>query len=167
MFTSTELLLNKGVGVVSFEGSTVINQSSLVLISPVKPGSVAGQPNQCSTAKSKQFRNINRAINVPSGVLMSMGERPIHIANFKADMLTCLKQVSWDILTAAINIKCHVFWSPSGRICHHRSKRFQWVAVASVSGSTQLWGLHVAWYHSKVAVGATVDGPQSMKSSVT
>ena len=38
-----------------------INQTSIAPISPVKPGSVAGQPNQCSTAKSrKHFRNINR-----------------------------------------------------------------------------------------------------------
>ena len=37
-----------------------INQTSITPISPVKPGSVARQPNQCSTAKSrKQFRNIN------------------------------------------------------------------------------------------------------------
>ena len=38
-----------------------INQTSIVSISQAKPGSVAPQPNQCSTAKSrKQFRNINR-----------------------------------------------------------------------------------------------------------
>ena len=50
-----------------------INQSSIAPISPAKPGSVARQPNQCSTAKSrKQFRNINR----PWGVTVSMGERP-------------------------------------------------------------------------------------------
>ena len=47
-----------------------INQTSITPISPVKPGSVARQPNQCSTAKSrKQFRNINR----PWGVPVSMG----------------------------------------------------------------------------------------------
>ena len=50
-----------------------IKQTSIALISPAKPGSVARQPNQCSTAKSrKQFRNINR----PWGVTVSMGERP-------------------------------------------------------------------------------------------
>ena len=36
-----------------------INQTSIAPISPTKPGSMAWQPNQCSTAKSrKQFRNI-------------------------------------------------------------------------------------------------------------
>ena len=50
-----------------------INQTSIVPISPAKPGSVAQQPNQCPTAKSrKQFRNINR----PWGVTRSMGKRP-------------------------------------------------------------------------------------------
>ena len=38
-----------------------INQTSVAPISPAKPGSMARQPNQSSTAKSrKQFRNINR-----------------------------------------------------------------------------------------------------------
>ena len=38
-----------------------INQTSIVPISPAKPGSVARQRNQCSTAESrKQFRNIKR-----------------------------------------------------------------------------------------------------------
>ena len=37
-----------------------INQSSIAPISPAKPGSVARQSYQCSTAKSrKHFRNIN------------------------------------------------------------------------------------------------------------
>ena len=59
-----------------------MNQTSIVPISPVKPGSVAQQPNQCSTAKSrKQFRNINR----PWGVAVSMGKRPNQ------------RDVSWDI----------------------------------------------------------------------
>ena len=50
-----------------------INQTFIAPISPAKPGSVARQPNQCSTAKlRKQFRNINR----PWGVTVSMGERP-------------------------------------------------------------------------------------------
>ena len=50
-----------------------INQTSIAPIYPAKPGSVARQPNQCSTAKSrKQFRNINR----PWGNAISMGERP-------------------------------------------------------------------------------------------
>ena len=50
-----------------------INQTSIVPISPAKPGSVARQPNQCSAAKSRrQFRNINR----PWGVTVSVGERP-------------------------------------------------------------------------------------------
>ena len=50
-----------------------INQTSIAPISPAKPGSVARQPNQCSTAKSrKPFRNING----PWGVTLSMGERP-------------------------------------------------------------------------------------------
>ena len=36
-----------------------INQTSIAPISPAKPGSVARQPNQCSTAKSrKQFRKV-------------------------------------------------------------------------------------------------------------
>ena len=49
------------------------NQTSIAPISPAKTGSVARQPNQCSTANSrKQFRNINR----PWGVTVSMGERP-------------------------------------------------------------------------------------------
>ena len=51
-----------------------MNQTSIAPISPVKPGSVARQPNQCSTAKSrKQFRNINR----PWGVMVSMGKGQI------------------------------------------------------------------------------------------
>ena len=50
-----------------------INQTAIVPISLAKPDSVAQQPNQCSTAKSrKQFRIINR----PWGVTVSMGERP-------------------------------------------------------------------------------------------
>ena len=50
-----------------------INQTSTAPISPAKPGSVAWQPKQCSTAKSrKQFRNISR----PWRVTVSMGERP-------------------------------------------------------------------------------------------
>ena len=50
-----------------------INQLSIAPISPMKPGSVARQPNQCLTAKSrKQFRNINR----PWEMTVSMGERP-------------------------------------------------------------------------------------------
>ena len=50
-----------------------INQTSVAPISPVKPGSVARQPNQCSTAKSrKQFRNINRSWEVT----VFMGKRP-------------------------------------------------------------------------------------------
>ena len=49
------------------------NQISIGPISPAKPSLVARQSNQCSTAKSKkQFRNINR----PSGMAVSMGERP-------------------------------------------------------------------------------------------
>ena len=48
-------------------------QTSIAPISTVKPDSVARQPNQCLTAKSrKQFRNINR----PWGMTLSMGERP-------------------------------------------------------------------------------------------
>ena len=47
-----------------------INQTYIAPISPAKPGSVARQPDQCSTAKSmKLFRNINR----PWGVTLSMG----------------------------------------------------------------------------------------------
>ena len=50
-----------------------INQTSIAPTSPAKPGSVAWQTNQCSTAKSrKQFCIINR----PSGVTVSIGERP-------------------------------------------------------------------------------------------
>ena len=50
-----------------------INQTSIAPISPAKPGSVAQQPNQCSTAKSKkQFHNINRPLGMP----VSMEERP-------------------------------------------------------------------------------------------
>ena len=53
-----------------------ISQTSIAPISPAKPDSVARQPNQCSTAKSrKQFRNINR----PWGVTTSIGERPNRI----------------------------------------------------------------------------------------
>ena len=49
-----------------------INETSIAPISPAKPGSVARQPNQCSTAKSrKHFRNINR----PWRVTVSMRER--------------------------------------------------------------------------------------------
>ena len=50
-----------------------INQISIAPISPAKPGSVARQPNQCSTANSrKQFCNMNE----PKGMTVSMGERP-------------------------------------------------------------------------------------------
>ena len=50
-----------------------INQTSIAPISPVKPGSLAQQPNQFSTAKSrKQFRDMNR----PWGVTVSVGKRP-------------------------------------------------------------------------------------------
>ena len=50
-----------------------INKTSIAPIFQAKPGSVAPQPNQCSTAKSrKQFRNINRQW----GVTVSMGGRP-------------------------------------------------------------------------------------------
>ena len=50
-----------------------INQLSKAPISLTKPGSVARQPNGCSTAKSmKQFRNIDRS----SGMLVSLRERP-------------------------------------------------------------------------------------------
>ena len=54
----------------------VINQSNFYgAIIPAKPGSVARQPNQCSTAKSrKQFRNINwpctRCTSAEGGSLM-------------------------------------------------------------------------------------------------
>ena len=53
---------------------TSINLSiSIAPISPTKPGSAARQPNQCPTAESKkQFRNING----PSGVPVSVVERP-------------------------------------------------------------------------------------------
>ena len=45
----------------SFTAYQSINQTSIAPISPAKPGLVARQPNQCSTAKSRnQFRNINR-----------------------------------------------------------------------------------------------------------
>ena len=38
-----------------------IHQTSIAPISQAKPGSVVQQPNQCSTAKSReQFPNINR-----------------------------------------------------------------------------------------------------------
>ena len=48
------------------------NQTSIAPISQAKPGSVAQQANQCSTAKSmKQFHGINGL----SGVLVSKGER--------------------------------------------------------------------------------------------
>ena len=47
-----------------------INRTFIAPISPAKPGSVARQPNQCSTAKlRKQVRNINR----PWAVTVSMG----------------------------------------------------------------------------------------------
>ena len=50
-----------------------INQTSIAPISPAKPGSVARQPNQYSTAKSrKQLRSINR----PWGMPVSMRGRP-------------------------------------------------------------------------------------------
>ena len=54
-----------------------INQISIATIFPAsKRGLVARHLNQCSTAKSKkQFHNING----PSGVLVSMGERPSQI----------------------------------------------------------------------------------------
>ena len=52
----------------------LINQSNFYSTNiPSKARLSGGQPNQCSTAKSrKQFRNINR----PWGVTVSMGERP-------------------------------------------------------------------------------------------
>ena len=50
-----------------------IHQSFIAPISSAKPGSVAQQPNQCSTAESrKQLHTINRQ----SSMLVSMGERP-------------------------------------------------------------------------------------------
>ena len=57
-----------------------INQISIGPISLAKPDSVAWQPNQCPTAKSKkQFRYINR----PSGMPVSMGERLDDRSKFK------------------------------------------------------------------------------------
>ena len=52
-----------------WEGSTSINQSNIIVpTSPVKPGSLAQQPDQCSTTKwIKQFCN-NYGANVCSGV---------------------------------------------------------------------------------------------------
>ena len=59
-----------------------INQISIAPISLAMPGSVAQQPNQCSTAKlMKQFHSINR----PSGVPVSKRERPSQ------------GDVSWDV----------------------------------------------------------------------
>ena len=50
-----------------------INRIATTPKSPVKLGTVARQTNRNSTTKSmKQFRNMN----VPSGVLVSMGKRP-------------------------------------------------------------------------------------------
>ena len=68
------LLLSSIIGfVVGISINQSINQTSTAPISSMKPGSVAQQPNQRSTAKSrKQFRNINR----PWGVTVSMGKRP-------------------------------------------------------------------------------------------
>ena len=40
-----------------------INQTSIAPISPAKPGSVARQPNQCSTAKSRE-QKMGRAISI-------------------------------------------------------------------------------------------------------
>ena len=50
-----------------------INKTSIVPISPAKPGSVARQPNQCSLANTK--KQFHRVIG-PSGMLVSMGESP-------------------------------------------------------------------------------------------
>ena len=36
-----------------------INQTSIAPISPAKPGSVARQPNQCSTAKSRNSKKVS------------------------------------------------------------------------------------------------------------
>ena len=61
---------NKGARAFHSSINRSINQTSIAPISPAKPGSVARQPNQCSTAKSrKHFRNINR----PWGVMVSNG----------------------------------------------------------------------------------------------
>ena len=74
-----------------------INQISIAPIFPAKPCSVARQPNQCSTAKSrKQFRNINR----PWGVTVSMGERPSNPYDNSTD-------ASNDTVSRAVR-SCHV-----------------------------------------------------------
>ena len=47
-------------GIVNQSINQSINQISIAPISPAKPGSVARQPNQCSTVKlKKQFRSID------------------------------------------------------------------------------------------------------------
>ena len=56
-----------------FKSGSGIKQTSIAPISLALPDSVARQLNQSSTAKSmKQFHNING----PSGMMVSMGERP-------------------------------------------------------------------------------------------
>ena len=40
--------------IIVLQSNQSINQTSIALISPAKPGSVARQPNQCSTAKSRK-----------------------------------------------------------------------------------------------------------------
>ena len=67
-----------------------INQISIAPISPAKPGSVARQPNQCSTAKSrKQFCNISRS----RGMQASMGEK----AKSKRGVLRCFSKVATEM----------------------------------------------------------------------
>ena len=77
-----------------------IKQTSIAPISPAKPGSVARQPNQCSTAKSrKQFRNINR----PWRVTVSMRERPN-----QSKVKTVSSNRAMGAETTALRLQCEI-----------------------------------------------------------
>ena len=90
-----------------------INQISIAPITPAKPGSVAQQPNQCSTAKlKKQLCNINR----PSGMLVSMGDRPSQRCVFR-----CFLRVAAEMAE----------WTDSGRL-FQRDGVQEWKALESV-----------------------------------
>ena len=90
-----------------------INQTSIMPISPAKPGSVAWQPNQCSPAKSrKQFCNINR----PWGVTVSMGKRPN-----QRDVFRCFLKVATETAER----------TDSGRLFQRDGAR-EWKALAPV-----------------------------------
>ena len=107
-----------------------INQISIVTISPAKSDSVAQQPNQRPTAKSKkQFHNINR----PLGMLVSMGGNGGK-AKSKRCVFRCFLKVATEIAER----------TDSGRL-FQRDGVQEWKALAPVLvltlGTDRLWTL--------------------------